>query len=345
MTTEDGIEALDAIAASGGGTASATYRRLQALGLGDGLPVAEPSSRLVRAMLEATGAAPEELLAVVPPLRGHLTARGLAVCAALAGCEPAHVAVLVAACAALAAPELNALGFSTTTGSAAPLVVVNGPARHRLGFNAGPNCLGPGNRANATVGRCLSLVLRIVGGAREGLADMATVGQPAKYTCCFAENEEASPWEPLHAARGLGREDSAVTVVGVAGTVEAFAAESAGAPDATLDAVAAVLAGSAPVAAASGTGGGPVGGGQPLVLVSPEWAAQLAGAGLAKADLQRELFRRSIRTAGAPGGARRVADDPDDVLVVVAGGVGTKQTVVPNWSGGSRAVTRRVLLA
>lgn len=344
MTTDDGVEALDAIAASGGTTASATYHRLQALGLGDGLPVAEPSSRLVRAMLEATGAAPEELLAVVPPLRGPLTARRLAVCAALAGCEPAHVAVLVAACAALDAPELNALGFLTTTGSAAPLLVVNGPARHRLGFNAGPNCLGPGNRSNATVGRCLSLVLRIVGGAREGLADMATVGQPAKYTCCFAENEEASPWEPLHVARGLDRRDSAVTVVGVAGTVEAFAAESA-TPDAMLDAVATVLAGSAPVVAASGSGGGLAGGGQPLVLVSPEWAAQLAGAGLAKTDLQRELFQRSVRTAGAPGETWRVADDPNDVLVVVAGGVGIKQTVVPNWSGGSRAVTRRVLLA
>ena len=341
MTTDDGVEALDAIAASGGTTASATYHRLQALGLGDGLPVAEPSSRLVRAMVEATGAAPEELLAVVPPLRGPLTARRLAVCAALAGCEPAHVAVLVAACAALAAPELNALGFSTTTGSAAPLVVVNGPARHRLGFNAGPNCLGPGNRANATVGRCLSLVLRIVGGAREGLADMATMGQPAKYTCCFAENEEASPWEPLHVARGHDRQDSAVTVVGVAGTVEAFETESA-TPDAMLDAVATVLAGSAPVAA---SGSGLVGGGQPLVLVSPEWAAQLAGAGLAKTDLQRELFRRSVRTAGAAGETWRVADDPDDVLVVVAGGVGIKQTVVPNWNGGSRAVTRRVLLA
>jgi hypothetical protein len=309
----------------------------EALGpAGDGLPVAAPSVELVDEMLAACGRAADETLLEVPPLRGPLTARGLAVCAALAGCEPRHLPVLLAVCSTLPDPDLNAYGFLTTTGNAAPLIVVNGPAARELGFNGGAGCLGPGNRANATVGRCLSFVVRAVGGARAGRADMATMGQPAKYTACFAENEDASPWPPLHADRGFLPGDSTATVTAIAGLVEAFEAYS-GRTDDMLDSLAAVLAGSAPVMQGRVPA---LGGGQPIVVLSPEWATQLAKVGMTKADVQGELLERAQRDF--EGHILRPAASPEDVLVIVAGGVGVKQTIVPNWNGGSRAVTRRI---
>lgn len=332
MKNDVAIEVLDALA----GVAAATaYERLGELG--DGLPVAEPSTSVLDEMVAATGRAADDVILLVPPLRGPLTVRRLALCAALAGCEPRQLPVLVAACEALPQPELNAFGFLTTTGSAAPLLVVNGPAAKELGFSGGGNCLGPGNRANATVGRCVSLVVRILGGARVGLADMATIGQPAKYTCCFAENEDANPWTPFHVDRGFAAAGSAVTVTGIAGTVETTYAES-GRTDDMLDAIAYVLAGSAPVL---DLGKKRIGGGQPLVLLTPEWATQMAKVGLSKSDIRQTLYDRATRT-GPDGEVIRVADTPDDVLVIVTGGVGVKQAVLPNWNGGARAVTRPI---
>src|SRR5690606_27253641 len=128
--------------------------------------------------------------------------------------------VIAAAVEALAAPELNLIGIATTTGSAATLVVVNGPAARTLGMHAGANALGPVNRANATIGRAVRLVLQNVGGARPGEIDMATLGQPAKYTFCLAENEAESPWPALHVERGFAPDESVVTVLGTSGIVE-----------------------------------------------------------------------------------------------------------------------------
>lgn len=298
--------------------------------MGDGFPLGAARPDVIGAMVAEVGGDPDEIIGVVPPLRGELTAVRLAVCAALAGCDPGHVPVVAAMVGALGAPELNALGVLTTTSSAALATIVNGPVRSRLDFNGGANCLGPGNRSNAVVGRALSLITRIVGGAREGVADMATMGQPGKYTLCFAENEEASPWPPLHVERGLAADTSAVTVVGVAGTLEAFDAATTDA-EAMVQALAvAVCAGSPGVHGITDR----VGGGHQIVVVSPEWASLFARAGWSRSDLAEAVFERGGEKPGAP-----IADGPDDVMVVVAGGVGVKQTVMPGWAGGSAPVT------
>ena len=211
------------------------------------------------------------------------------------------------------------------------MVVVNGPARHDLRFNGSGNCLGPGNRSNASVGRCLSLTTRMVGGAREGFVDMATQGQPGKYTFCFAENQEASPWPPLHAERGALADQSAVTVIGVAGIVEAFEAESYE-PERMVASLAPVLAHASPVVR---PGSGLIGGGNQCVIVSPEWADVFYRAGMSKLDVQRALL-----DAARPDDERlRVVAEPEDLLIVVAGGPGVKQNVVPGWAGGSAPVT------
>ena len=305
---------------------------LEARGLWDGLPVARPSSRLLHELLDSVPEAGEPL-ALIPPLRGPATVEAVAVAALLAGCGPAQLPVVLAAVRALAAPELNALGVLTTTGNAALMVLVNGPAAAERGYRGDGNCLGPGCRSNAVSGRALSLLCRGLGGAREGLGDMATMGQPAKYGFCFAENEAQSPWEPYSVERGFARGESTVTVVGVSGVLEVYNGESSEAGD-LLQTMADVIAVPAAVYTPERR---LAGGGHPFVLISPEWAASLSAAGLSKADVKRELHGRARWRKG--GQDLPVAERPEDVHVVVAGGVGIKQTFVPNWSGGSVPVT------
>src|SRR5204863_9819922 len=119
--------------------------------------------------------------------------------------------------------EFNIHGVLATTMPVGPIVVVNGPVARAIGMNSGGNALGQGNRANATIGRALQLIIRNVGGGRPGGVDRATLGNPGKYTFCFAEDEAGSPWEPLSVERGLPPGTSAVTLFageGVRGVVD-----------------------------------------------------------------------------------------------------------------------------
>src|SRR6202795_4603694 len=193
---------------------------LAAAGLTDGLPVVPPTPARVEQMLKQHGYDPDEVVTALPPAFGAATWKSIAINAVMAGCRPEYLPVVGAAVEALAADEFNLIGVATTTGSATPLVIVNGPIVREIGMNAETNALGPGNRAHATIGRAVHLVLQNIGGAKPGETDMATLGQPGKYTFCFAENEAASPWLPLHVERGFPAAASVVTVVGAAGIVE-----------------------------------------------------------------------------------------------------------------------------
>ena len=330
MRYKDSLECLDQLSERNESSTD-IFQMLDEHGFGDGLPVGELNEKTSASFVQASARSADDVVATIRPLRGMLTVRRLAAAAALAGCLPEHMPLLIALGQALEAPELNALGVLSTTSSAAYMVIVNGPARRNLHFNGSANCLGPGNRSNATVGRCLSLVTRMVGGAREGVADMATQGQPAKYTFCFAENEEASPWPPLHAERGVTAHRSAITVMGVAGIVEAFEADSYE-PGRMVESLATVLAYGAPVVR---PGSGLIGGGHHAVVVSPEWADAFSRAGMAKIDVQRALLDASQLERGG----LRLAAAPEDILIVVAGGAGVKQNIVPGWAGGSAPVT------
>ena len=161
-------------------------------------------------MLDGTTRAPDEVVAVVPPDLVECTVEKVAVNAVLAGCKPEYLPVVLAAVEAACTDEFNAHGLLATT-------YFSGPGRRSstarspraIGMNCGGNALGQGNRANATIGRALQLVIRNVGGGRPGEVDRATLGNPGKYTFCFAEDEAGSPWEPLSVERGLraGRVD------------------------------------------------------------------------------------------------------------------------------------------
>ncbi|MDQ1466062.1 MAG: hypothetical protein QOH10_477, partial [Actinomycetota bacterium] len=199
-----------------------------ARGWTDGLPVVAPTVERVARMLTGTTRDPDDIVAVVPPDLVECTVEKVAVNAVLAGCRPEYLPTVLAAVEAACTDEFNAHGLLATTWFAGPLVVVNGPVARAIGMNSGTNALGQGNRANATIGRALQLVIRNVGGGRPGEVDRSTLGNPGKYTFCFAEDEAGSPWESLAAERGVEPGTSAVTLFaaeGVRGVVDQLSRE------------------------------------------------------------------------------------------------------------------------
>jgi hypothetical protein len=329
-----------------------TQAALLAAGITDGLPAIPPTADRVARMLEAAGLDPAGTLGVLPPTYVDVTWQQVAINAVMAGCTPPCLGIVGAAIAAMCADEFNLLGIATTTGSACPMIIVNGPAAVAAGMNAGANALGPGNLANASIGRALGLVLRNVGGAMPGEVDMATLGQPGKYSFCVAENEADSPWTPLHVDRGFDPAQGVVTVVGAAGNIEVNDSSSGDPAD-----LAQTYAGSMPAAGNVGSGG-TVGGGQAVLLVPPEHALLFQRGGCSKAqaaalihararlplDWLGEPVRRSLAEQGAAlaHGGLPVGATPADLLLVVCGGVGRKAAYIPSWSGPTRAVSRAI---
>ena len=185
---------------------------LFARGWTDGLPVVAPTERRVLQMLAGTTRAPDEVVATVPPDLVPATVEKVAINAVMAGCLPEYLPVVLAAVEAVCTDTFNIHGVLATTMPVGPVVVVNGPLRRRIGMNSGKNVFGQGNRANATIGRALQLVVRNVGGGRPGEVDRATHGNPGKLGFCFAEDEEGSPWTPLASDFGAAPGADAVTV-------------------------------------------------------------------------------------------------------------------------------------
>ena len=324
-------------------------------GYTDGLPIAPPTYERVEAMLRISGRNPDEVVAVLEPSGAEATVQALAVNATMAGCQPEHLPVVIAAVEAMTHEEFNLLGIQATTGSPAPVAIVNGPVRRWLEMNSGAGALGPGNRANATIGRALSFVLRNVGEARPGQEDMATLGQPAKYGLCFPENEEDSPWPPLHSSLGFSSVESVVTVAAVAGYVEVVDVFSKGA-DGVLATLAGAVAGTCMAGQTAAQRAV-----SPVLVLAPEHAHQLAD-GFTKAQVKQGVWeqaslalddlgpqireqvveRRVRRGREAVHGPLRPCPAPEDIIVVVAGGVGQKSAYLPAWYGGSKAQTRPI---
>jgi hypothetical protein len=178
----------------------------------DGLPVVPPTDARILRMLEGTRRRPGEVVGRVPPNLAECTVEKVAVNAVMAGCRPEYLPVVLAALEAALEPVFTLHGLLCTTCFSGPVVVVNGPVARRIGMNWGINALGQGNRANATIGRALQLIVRNVGGGVPGELDRATLGGPGKYTFCFAEDETDPTWEPLSVARGIAPGTSAVTL-------------------------------------------------------------------------------------------------------------------------------------
>jgi hypothetical protein len=318
----------------------------------DGLPVVPPTEARVLRMLDGTTRAADEVVAVVPPDLVECTVEKVAVNAVMAGCQPEYLPVVLAAVEGYCTDQFNGHGLLATTYFAGPVVIVNGPIATRIGMNSGGNLFGQGNRANATIGRALQLVVRNIGGGRPGGVDRATLGNPGKYTCCFAEDEAGSPWEPLSVERGFA--------VG-ASTVTLFAGEAPrGIVDQlsrTPESLAASLA-----AAALGVAHPKMALGFDAVLViSPEHARVFREARWSKARARSEIVSRTVRRGDElVRGAGGIADGlplgfeevdvpkfgPDGLLIVHAGGTaGLFSAIIGGWingPAGSQPVTVEV---
>ena len=179
----------------------------------DGLPVVTPTPERVWRMLQGTLRKPDDVVGIIPPDLTACTVEKVAINAVMAGCKPEYMPVVLAAVEAACVDAFNMHGLLATTYFSSPIVVVNGPIAEKIGMNSGGNALGQGNRANATIGRALQLVIRNVGGGKPGGVDRATLGYPGKYTFCFAEREHDSPWESLAVGKGFSAETSTVTLI------------------------------------------------------------------------------------------------------------------------------------
>jgi peroxiredoxin len=301
-------------------------------GWSDGLPVIPPTRERVDAMLG--GRDPSLSLGEVPPAMGEATLERVASCAVLAGCRPEYFPVVVAAVEAALDPAFNLNGQAVTTQPVGQLVILNGPARQSLGLNSSIGALGPGNRANLTIGRALRLLVSLTGGGFPGRLDRATLGQPGKLGFCLAENEEVSPWEPLAVQRGFEPGASVVTVVGCDAPLSISDHRSR-----TPEELARVLATAA--AATWSPNWWPLGG-TSLFVICPEHAQLFGEAGWSKQRLREEMFEAARRPAQelrwgettplvhAAADDRVISkwDSVEDILVVVAGGEAGRYSAV-----------------
>jgi hypothetical protein len=178
----------------------------------DALPVVPPARERIERMLTGTTLDRNELVGRIPPCYGAATVEKIAANAVMAGCLPEMMRVLIPLIRAVCDERFNAHGVQATTQFAAPLIVMNGPVRKELGFHAQQNLFSNVARANSTLGRALQLILLNLGGARPDSIDMSTMGNAGKFSFCIAENEEESPWEPLHVELGFRRGESTLSL-------------------------------------------------------------------------------------------------------------------------------------
>jgi hypothetical protein len=354
--TRPAAEGVEAAARPAGGRANAPdddQEMFFARGWTDGLPVSLPTLQKVAQMIAASGRAGDETVGPLPPRWRMATIEKIAVNAVLAGCRPEYFPVVLAAVEALLDDDCQLYGIQTATNTTAPLIIVNGPIVDELDLNARGNVFGQGARANATIGRAVQLVFRNIGGDIAGETDMATHGQAGKFTSCIAEAPADSPWTPLHVDAGFAEADSTVTVIGASAPHNVFTYGCETGAE-ILDQF---------VGAMTGLGHNniifPTG---PLLVVSPEHAATLAQDGIGKAEIRQAVFahariplerfahrtveglrHRRARWFAQVGDPAHigVADRPQDVSIMVAGGAGIHSLFVPT-AFSFRPVTRRI---
>ncbi|MBI2907500.1 MAG: hypothetical protein HYX92_07605 [Chloroflexi bacterium] len=316
----------------------------------DGLPIIPPTEDRVRRMLTGTKRKPEESLGGMPPKFGEATIEKVAVNAVMAGCLPEYMPILITAVEGMLDERYPLYGMQATTHPAAPLAIVNGPIVKKVGLNAGYGLFGPGWQANATIGRAIRLMLLNMGGATPGKVDRSTMGQPCKYTYCVAENEDASPWEPLHVEHGFAKNTSTVTM------------SSGENPHNINDHVGTnaehILAIAAGTVATMGVNFPLV----PLMVICPEHAATIAKDGFSKNDVKHFLFEHArlplgkARASGMygqgmwpkwwdssdPETSIPVTENWEDIIIVVAGGAGKHSAFIATFGHFFGALTKEI---
>ena len=319
----------------------------------DGLPIIPPTEQRFNRMIEESRWDPGTVIGFIAPLQGEATIEKIAVNTLMAGCTTRHLPVVIAAVRAMTQAQFNLYALQTTTHLCTVMALVNGPLVHDLFINCRYNSMGQGTVSNAVIGRAIRLILTNIGGAIPGVLDRATFGSPAKYTFCFGENAEESPWEPLHVERGFNAQESTVTVVGAEPPHNVNDHGSATADD-VLSTIAGVLA-------TPGTNQLYMAG-EPLVVLGPEHAAIIARDGFSKNDIKVRLHEKARvpLSSISVGNLKRftrifperfdhpsqhetvpIAESSDDIMVIVSGGKGRHSVVIPTF-GSTRSVTELV---
>src|SRR5215471_13279404 len=252
----------------------------------DGLPVVPVTESYLAEFLATTSRDPGEAVFEMPHLNRTLTIRLAAINAAMAGCLPEYFPVVLAAWEAIVADGYAGRGIWQSTTGTAPLLIVNGPIRTRIGLNCAGNVFGSGFRANATIGRTIRLTAINVFGLHPHLLDQATQGTPAKYTMCIAENEELSPWPPLHVEHGFDPSDSAVTAMIIRSCLHIEARHTTVPEQLALDITGTISRTGALIHETISA----------LVVLSPEHARLFARAGWGPDDLSRFVYEHAVRS-------------------------------------------------
>ncbi len=291
-------------------------------GWGDGLPIVPPSEAAVAEMMKGTDLPPDHVVAKIIPRMGKATIEKIAVNAVMAGALPTHMPVLIAAVEAVSDPKTRFDTFEVSTGSWAPLLVINGPIRKDININCSSGALSPGDLANAAIGRALGLIVKNIGGARKGVEDMGTLGNPAKYALVLGENEEESPWEPLHFEFGYEKDDNTLTVMFPNRYAQTIPAQT------NAEGIATTLAD-------MGLGA------LSCLIVIPDHANIFSSEGWSKKRVKEFIMERSAsRDSRRPGKLQN-----EDFIIVVAGGPGVWMGLLQSAGGfGNYFVTREIKL-
>jgi hypothetical protein len=321
----------------------------------DGLPVVPPTLDAVSAMLAPSHRAPGDVLGDVPQRDKQMTCLQAAICAVMAGAKPEYFPVILATWDVVLDPRFNANGVMSSSGGPGLTAVVSGPYGRTIGMNSGTGLLGPGNRANATIGRAVRLGAILSLGARLGVLDASTFSHGGKYTSHFLEDDPTPPWEPLRVREGFASADTTVTVIAADAPRQLQQTNSD--PAAVLKSFAACMSDPSHRGAGNNT--------YYLIVLGPEHAEVLRGAGLSqraiaehlseatrltKADFARAgvvVAEDNLLEHAADADGRYTTAVPDHICVTTAGGAGAGWSVViPCWAPGfaTQTLTKPVVL-
>jgi hypothetical protein len=340
---------------------------------GDGLTLLPPTKEAVQEMLKGTSRSPDEILGTVAPKNGVATVEKIAINAVMAGAKPEYLPVILTAMECITDPDYDDLHVMTSTGSFNFAIMVTGPIAEELNINAGIGFLGYGWRANSTIGRALRLALINIGRVWPGVNDMALVGRPSQQFYVFAENQKFSPWQPFHVTQGFKPEDSCVTVSSVMGASSHLLGGGAVAtwtPQEILDSSVRMMKEPRWGMATWKRGSSNPGPMKYILFFEPVLAMELERMGYNRAGLQKYLYEHAVvpyeeltpaeianvqpridsgeipkdrisifKGALKPGGKLPMLDRPEDIRIVVAGGIPGYSFAMSFWREGLYAPT------
>ena len=318
----------------------------------DGLPVVTPTDERISRMLSATTRNPEEIIGPIPPAMEIATVASVATHAVMAGCKPEYLPVVLGATELMLQTEFNVNGVQGTMHGVAPMMIVNGPYAVEIGIHGGSGCLGPGFRANASIGRAIRLILMNIGAGLPGISSMTVFGMPSRFTYCLTENSEDNPWESLSVSKGYSANENVLTMAMVESPRFCW--------DDVSDEPERLIRGIADTMTAMGSWNMHARSDM-VVAMSPQHAEICEKSGWTRDEVHTRLIEvagRTVSNLKLGGNWRReralalpVPIDPDDsecfvptikdrvdLQLIVAGGWGPCTAVCHGWSGGSRAV-------